>query len=349
MVELRIVPAEDCAADEAAKWFARQRSGRWTATDAATFAAWLRADETHAHAWARYEQIWGRVEAVRDDPRILALREHARRVEYKRMWFLGGSAAAVVLAAVGAWVLWRSTPIPQLPQSPRPIAKIVEPPAIRIASTERGERSLLLLPDGSRITLNSASSVQTDYSKERRRVTLVRGQAFFEVAKDATRPFVVTAGTREVVAVGTEFDVRLDERQLRVTLVQGKVRVLAASQPRSVAKPPAEVSLNAGSAMTVLEGGAELIERVDTLHALHWREGKLNYIIFDEERLADVVTEMNRYSPEQLLIADPRLEDRKVSGVFDSSAGRTVARALEAYGLARADMSSPHQIVLRSP
>jgi transmembrane sensor len=229
------------------------------------------------------------------------------------------------------------------------VAKVVEPPTIRIASTERGERSLLLLPDGSRITLNSASSVQTNYSKEQRRVTLIRGQAFFAVAKDAARPFIVTAGSRQVVAVGTEFDVSLSERQLRVTLVQGKVRVVAASQARPVAKAPAEVSLAAGSAMTVMEGGSELIEPVDTAHALHWRDGKVNYIIFDEERLEDVVTEMNRYSAEQLMIADPSLEDRKVSGVFDSSAGRAVARALEAYGLARADNSSPHLIVLRSP
>jgi transmembrane sensor len=349
MVELRIVPTRSSVADEAAEWFARQRSNRWTSTDAAAFTAWLKADETHTRAWVEYEQIWARVDAVRDDPRILELRESARSAGHKRVWFVVGAAAAAVLVAFGVWIAPMPTAFLPLSATPLTAKRPVESSAVRIASTQPGERSLLLLPDGSRITLNSASSVQTDYSQKQRRVILVRGQAFFEVAKDATRPFVVTAGSRNVVAVGTEFDVHLNEHQLRVTLVQGKVRVVAASQTRLGEKPPAEVSLTAGSAMTVLEGGSALIEPVDAQRAVHWRDDKLSYIIFDEERLSDVVTEMNRHSREQLVIADPSLEGRKVSGVFDSSAGRAVARALEAYGLVRADTSAPNVIMLRSP
>ncbi|MBS0416129.1 MAG: FecR domain-containing protein [Proteobacteria bacterium] len=352
MVGLRIVPTENLAADQAAEWFARQRSGRWSPADAADFAAWLKEQESHARAWARYEQLWTRVGSVRDDPRILALRETAKNSgagRWRSLGLLTGSAAAAIVAVVGAWVLLRPAPTQHVAAEPAPVTKPAEAPAIRIASTQKGERSLLLLPDGSRITLNSDSSVQTDYSNERRRVTLVRGEAFFQVAKDPARPFVVTAGSRDVVAVGTAFEVRLGERQLRVTLVQGRVRVVPGPHAPATAKTPAEVSLDAGSAMTVLESGSELIEPVDTARAVHWRDGKLNYIIFDEEKLSDVVTEMNRYSPQRLVIADSSLEDRKVSGVFESSAARAVARALEAYGLARADVSSPDVIVLKSP
>src|SRR4029077_19161785 len=97
---------------------------------------------------------------------------------------------------------------------------------IRDASTDIGERSLLVLADGSKVTLNTASAVHADYTGPERRVTLVRGEAFFDVAKDHTRPFVVSAGSRNVIAVGTAFDVRLQDRRVRVTLVEGKVRVV---------------------------------------------------------------------------------------------------------------------------
>ena len=320
--------------------------------DAVAFAGWLKANEAHARAWASYEQLWGRLQTVRDDPRILALRESAknrgRQTGALKRWAVGGAlAATLVLAAI--WITQR--PVNHVGQSAQIAASTPKPaelPLIRIATTERGERSLLLLPDGSRITLNSASSVRTDYSSERRRVTLVRGQAFFEVAKDPARPFIVTAGSREVVAVGTAFDVRLSERQLRVTLVTGKVRILP-SPHGPPAAPAAPINLDAGSAMTVRDGGPEQIEQVDTAGTAQWHDGKLNYIIFDAERLSDVVREMNRHSREQLVIADPALRDKQVSGVFDSSAGRAVARALQTYGLAHADTSSPNVIVLSSP
>src|SRR5207245_2615866 len=76
-------------------------------------------------------------------------------------------------------------------------------PLIREASTDIGERSVLALADGSKVTLNTASAVRADYTGRERRLTLVRGEAFFDVAKDPTRPFMVTAGSRQVIAVGT--------------------------------------------------------------------------------------------------------------------------------------------------
>jgi transmembrane sensor len=343
------------AADAAATWFARQRSGPWSEAQAAQFAAWLKAEPAHSKAWMEYESLWGRFEAVRNDPRVLAIRENARRRTRRREllrggWGMGGAIAAALLAATFAsWVI-KGSLLPHYREATLtqgPVEKPPESSLVRIVDTGVGERSLLVLPDGSRVTLNTASAVRTDYSGRERRVTLVRGQAFFDVAKDPSRPFVVVAGSREVIAVGTAFDVRLTGQQVKVTLVEGKVRVVAV--PRDIAASSGAVSainLEAGSMLTARNDGVDHVDHLDTARATSWRTGKL---VFDGERLADVVAEMNRYSREQLVIGDQALEDRKVSGVFDSTGGRAVARALEAYGLARASEQSADIIVLTSP
>jgi transmembrane sensor len=351
----RPAQSENSTADTAATWFARQRSGPWSEAEAAQFAEWLKAEPAHSKAWMEYGRLWGRFEAVRDEPRVLAIRENARRrarrrVLLRRAWGTGGAVAATLVVATFAfWVI--NGPLSayhrKATMTQGSVEKPPESPLLRIAATGVGERSLLVLPDGSRVTLNTASAVSTDYSGRERRVTLVRGQAFFDVAKDPSRPFVVVAGSREVIAVGTAFDVRLTGRQVKVTLVEGKVRVVAV--PRDIpasAGVVSPVNLDAGSMLTVRSDGADRIDHLDTARATSWRTGKL---VFDGERLADVVAEMNRYSREQLVIGDQALEDRKVSGVFDSTGGRAVARALEAYGLARASEQSADTIVLTSP
>jgi transmembrane sensor len=221
---------------------------------------------------------------------------------------------------------------------------------VRDASTDIGERSLLVLADGSRVTLNTASAVHADYTGHERRVILVRGEAFFDVAKDATRPFVVSAGSRQVIAVGTAFDVRLQGSQMKVTLVEGKVQVVRGADligaARTSAQPQSAVLLEAGSALVTQDDGADHVERLDAARATSWRSGRL---VFDGERLADVVAEMNRYSRERLEIADPALQGRQVSGVFEPTSGVAFAKALEAYGIVRVTQQTATTIVLDTP
>ena len=359
-MELRLKPSspEMTANDQAAAWFARQRTGPLSDADAIEFSAWLKADPTYTAAWKEYERLWSRLESVRDDPRVLALREAARHRAQRRRalqhgWRISAALAATVLVGVGVWWGLQGAAHPSgrpqvLAQSPSGDA--AGPALIRSASTEIGERSFLILPDGSKVTLNTASAVIADYSGHERRVTLVRGEAFFDVAKDPTRPFVVAAGPRQVIAVGTVFDVRLQDRQMRVTLVEGKVRVLAARAPvvalDAQAAPGSGVILEAGSALVTGEDEADHIERLDTARVTSWRSGKL---VFDGERLADVVADMNRYSREKLQIADADLNDRKVSGVFEATGGPAFAKALEAYGIARVAKQSATAIVLDAP
>ena len=334
--------------DQAAAWFARQRTGPWSESAAAEFAAWLKADPSHTAAWASYQRLWGNLESVRDDPRILAIREQARRRATRgqgQRWIrrAGVGIAASVLLAGTAWWGFRNAPTES--------AGTRSPTVVRDASTEIGERTLLVLADGSKVTLNTASAVHADYSGRERRVKLVRGEAFFDVAKDANRPFVVDAGSRQVIAVGTAFDVRLQEGQVKVTLVEGKVRVLrandsAAAGATAPVQPEPAVTLEAGSTLVGRDDGADQLERLDTARATSWRSGNL---VFDGERLSDVVAEMNRYSREQLVIGNPALAERRVSGVFEPTGGPGFAKALEAYGIAHATQQSATTIVLDSP
>jgi transmembrane sensor len=350
--------SELSATDQAAVWFARQRTGPWSQADAAEFAAWLKADPSHTAAWASFERLWGHLETVRDDPKLLAIRERARgnlarHQALRRTWRVSAVIAASLVVVVSVWWNVRQGPMP--PARPPSLAQ-AKPGAlpalalIRDVSTDIGERSLLVLADGSKVTLNTMSAVHADYMGRERRVTLVRGEAFFDVARDSTRPFIVTAGARQIIAVGTAFDVRLQDRQVKVTLVEGRVRIVRAADPTAgvtqPAQPASTVMLEAGSALVTQEGGADQVRHFDAARATSWRTGKL---VFDGERLADVVDEMNRYSREKLVIGDPALEGRKVSGVFEPTSGPAFAKALEAYGIARATQKTATTIVLDSP
>ncbi|MGH3428923.1 MAG: FecR family protein, partial [Terriglobales bacterium] len=298
--------------------------------------------------------LWGRLEVIRDNPRVLEIREQARRSAAvgrgrQLRWQFAAAMTAALLAAVGAWWALRSTTNPQTRDSVTAglPARVAPPALVHDAVTGIGQRSVLLLADGSKVTLNTASAVHSDYTGAERRVTLIRGEAFFDVARDRTRPFVVQAGSRHVIAVGTAFDVRMQGPQTKVTLVEGKVRVVrddGATVPgtTSSAREPA-VMLEAGSALLSREGGADQVERLDALRATSWTTGKL---IFDGERLADVVAEMNRYSRERIVISDPRLSERRVSGVFQPTSGPAFAKALEEYGIAHVGRQTATEIDL---
>jgi transmembrane sensor len=350
--------SESLASIDAAAWFARQRMAPLSAQRTVEFEAWLKADATHAAAWSELERVWSHVDAIRNDPRILAMREQARnRIDsegqQRILWHGAVALAAVLLMAVALWWIQQKSPVANgngtilAHTSPGSETAL---PLIREASTQIGERSTLALADGSTVTLNTASAVRADYSGTERRLTLIRGEAFFDVAKDPTRPFVVTAGSRQVIAVGTAFNVRLQGRRVRVILVEGKVRVvhtapLGASVTSRDEEPPA-VTMTAGSAFVADDKGSGRLEAVDASRATSWRSGKL---VFDGERLGDVVAEMNRYSRETLKIADRSLENRKVSGVFEPTEGHSFAKALEDYRIVRARQVDATTIVLETP
>jgi transmembrane sensor len=356
MTEWTQTPLTDAAEEQATAWFARQRMRPLSESEAIEFERWLKADPTHAQAWSDCERSWERVEGVRDDPRMLVIREDARRrasehVRGARHWRIAGAMAASLVVGIAVWWILRAPTVTRNLAQTAAHDQVASAPSsglIREASTQVGERSTLVLTDGSKVTLNTASAVRTDYSGHDRRLTLLRGEAFFDVAKDPSRPFVVTAGSRQVIAVGTAFNIRMQDRSVRVTLVEGKVRVMRSRPVGPGAREPTgpAVTLVAGSALVTDANDVEHVERLNADRATSWRNGKL---VFEGERLADVIAEMNRYTRETLEIADPALKGRKVSGVFEPTEGHAFASALEAYGIARVTQETSSRIVLDTP
>lgn len=193
------------------------------------------------------------------------------------------------------------------------------------------------------VTLNTDSAVHVGRWTGERRLTLVRGQAFFKVAKDPERPFIVTADDTQVTAVGTAFDVRLDPSRLSVTLVEGRIRV-AGPNARSGASQTVE--MDAGSQLVAHRGADWRIAQIDAAKESSWLQGQL---VFDGEPLATVAAEMNRFSTRKLRLADPALNATPVSGVFKTGQVDAFARALQSYGLARISASDDQSVDLVRP
>ena len=302
--------------------------------------------------------MWDQLESVRDNPRVLAMREEARfnarrNISLKDLRRAGGVFAASVVIGVSGWLgvrYYAGWPARTRQSFRAPQTADSATVLIREASTEVGERAIIVLPDGSRVTLNTATAVRADFTGQDRRVALLRGEAFFDVAKDRTRPFVVSAGGRQVIAVGTAFDVRLQDQLVRVALVEGTIRVIAAEVDKNDSninsRRPAPQTLEAGTEFVAREDGSVQVQHLNVARMANWRTGKL---VFDGERLSDVVAEMNRYSREQLVVGDAALNERKVSGVFEPTTAYAFAKALETYGIAKTSQVTATKIVLSSP
>lgn len=218
---------------------------------------------------------------------------------------------------------------------------IVFSPAADRYSTPIGGIAFVPLRDGSNITLNTASKIRVDLTPQERLIDLQQGEAFFKVAKDPTRPFVVRVGNKRIVAVGTQFSVRRDSDDIRVVVIEGTVRLESANSELSGSNgsgPKFESSSGDGAGVTPSDGSAGavmpestrlpagtiarasnedvLVERGSILQAedlLSWRQG---YLRFHDTTLAEAIAEFNRYNTHSIAIDDPTIAAIRISGTF---------------------------------
>lgn len=322
------------AADAAAvDWHVRISSGDMPPEEMADFERWLRRAPVNAEAYARLTAIWdGMAPLANSDLVRRGLGAQAKGPAVSRRAALslaglfavlqGGMGAASTMAALSfAFVAGvAATQYDAVDES--------------LYRTAIGERELVELPDGSTIVLNTASTVDVEYSPGERRVTLAEGQATFKVARDASRPFVVHAGGGFIRALGTEFDVYKSADGVKVTLIEGRVRVASADASsalldagRDAALAPAQVDLTPGQQAEIADFGVvSASEPVDVEQITAWREGKVS---FRNTPLAEAVAEMNRYSSAQIALGDEALAELRVSGVFRVSNSGHFVNALE--------------------
>ena len=345
----RHADAERAAAD----WLARRDGEAWADADEAALAQWLAADTAHRVAFLRLQAAWdesGRLQALgagwqaeqapprdwwqgtpqaRREQMLQAMAGRGRATTTTRRRTLPLAFAASLLLACGLALGWAW--------------QQRDPAATTAYAAALGEMREVALADGSHATLASDSQLEVRLGRRERHVALLRGEAIFDVAHDARRPFVVDAGGRRVVVVGTRFSVRTDARSLRVVVTEGTVR-LQARPERADSRPSA--LLPAGSMALVRDDGV-LVRSMPLAEAeglLGWREGLL---VFRDATLADAAAEFNRYNARKIEIADARAGALRIGGSFRWDNADGFARLLERGFPVRADVSD-QRIVLAS-
>lgn len=311
----RTNPTLGMTADEAAVyWVLRRDQAEFTAAEQASFDAWLHASETHARAFRKANGVWDVFDQADADPHLTALRQAALATPApRRRWIpalgagLAASLAAAALLLPGQFGLTDRSTAPASNMTATTNAQ----PAARFA-TVRGERRTVTLPDGTRVTLNTDTAIALAYTPGNRHVRLLRGQALFEVAKNAARPFSVEAAGRRVTALGTVFEVRLDPGRMKVVLVEGRVVVDRAAAGSDL-PDPAPTLLKPGQALVAELGVPQRVAPVDVGSELMWREG---YVSLEDTPLAAAVAEMSRYTAAPIRVLDEETGRMRVSGVF---------------------------------
>jgi transmembrane sensor len=210
-----------------------------------------------------------------------------------------------------------------------------------------GQTRSVRLSDGSAMTLNTATEAIVLYSRGRREVRLVRGEALFQVVHDVARPFLVTVGALTLRALGTAFAVRREtpRNDARVTVNEGAVEItLPTTRPTDERQAPQRLAADQEALIAdnhVVEVRA--VSKAEASRRLAWRTGIL---VFDGETLRDAVAELNRYNRRQVSVADETLATRRVVGVFHTTDTATFVSAVEFTMSARSVVSPNGNIVL---
>lgn len=330
----------EASEDSAARWIVRREHSDWSAADDAEFDEWLHASISNRVAYLRLSSVWkegGRLKALGAgvpagtlpppelsrqlthgesktvpscEPSAIAANETVVKTGRRQRRFMPALAAGLLMAvAVSAsWVWWSRDSY----------------------RTEVGGLEQIAMADGSRAILNTDSRMRVSFSTQERRVRLTRGEAFFEVAKDASRPFSVEAGTQRITAVGTMFSVRYSGSDVQIVVTEGSVRVEHLSEngaARGAVKLAAGDIALAGSA-GVLVNDTSL---PDAEALLSWRSG---FIVLHQVPLWEAANEFNRYNDRKLVVADPQIAGMRIGGTFRANNIDAFARLLHtAFGI----------------
>ena len=297
-------------AERRAQWFVmRLYSGDMTATDESQLRAWLAEDPGHRKVYEHLLHLRDLSGDLASDKEITALTRAAlgsrRRTGFDRRWF--GLAAAVFLVAVTG-VLAKTL--------------LVASDEAQILETALGDQRTFALRDGSSVTLNSGSRILIDFDSLGRRILLDFGEIFLEVAKDPERTLTIRAGDHVVAALGTKFSVHLSGHRLEIAVAEGRVAVtddntrfprqtefLARFEAGSLILDAGSVATFEQDRQTVKEDSIDEVERLQS-----WRSGRVR---FEDQRLMEVISEVNRYSPVKVLIEDSTIADLRISAVLN--------------------------------
>lgn len=287
---------ESSPSEEAIAWFVRLRSEQCSAEERRAFESWRTQSPVHTIAFDEACALW-------NDPALgaaAAQRAHASGVAGDNgraspgsfRWLARLAAAAAVAGVLVTVGLQLDIPF-------------------RLTSdynTSTGERQVVQLSDRSTVTLNTRSAISAEFDVASRRVHLLKGEAFFQVAHDAAKAFVVDSRHITTRAVGTEFLVREESEGVRVTVIEGIVE-LAPDQPGWT-----PIRLSLGQQVSVGAKGPGSVHEIDIASATAWLRGRL---VVDDMRLGNVLDELRRYHPGTIQVWNSAVNDIRVSGSYN--------------------------------
>ena len=307
------MPTSEDVDRQAAEWVVRKDLGNLSPEDEFAFDAWLAGDPRALGAYCRVEAALFRLERAGGvaRPNLKSPRPKENFRFTRRGVVLAGSAAAGIVAGVFGVPLWNRQQGKRL-------------------SSRVGEVRQVPLDDGSIVTLNTNSEIAVKYTEDLRQISLLRGEALFDVAENKKRPFIVLAGGTQVRAVGTSFSVSiLPQQPIKVLVREGVVELKQASNVTRVS--PVRVSAN----MRALSSRSDRIiaaslSQEHVKRDLAWQYGQ---IAFDNETLSDAANEFARYNVVHIVV-DPAIGSRTITGLFAASDPIGFARlAAAALGL----------------
>lgn len=282
----------------------KREFGQWVARAPERVEAYLRVARTHA-ALSHPELRWPKTPsaalieaAIASPPEPSTLTQqwaHPERHRNRRFPArVAVGLAAALLVAIGAGWLVLSHPLQ--------------------VQTRFGEQRSVLLGDGSRVTLNTSAKIEVSLRGNRRVVDLIKGEALFEVAHEAKRPFDVRVGNVVVRALGTQFDIDQRPARTTVTVVEGRVAMIRGGPPAQ--RETAVAELSAGDRVLIDEGGSFTLQHgVNLEEATAWTRRQL---IFERRPMGEIAAEFNRYNVAQIEIRSPALQHQELTGTFQS-------------------------------
>jgi transmembrane sensor len=323
----------------AANWLTRLDAEQCAEDAYPELTDWLAQSTLHRVAFLRLQAAWqetGRLRALhaptpsRREQMLQAVATTRRQPQRKRKRrLLHAVAASLALLSAGAisWLWHTHTPID-----------------FSEYRTAMGEVSTQALPDGSSVTLASNSHIELQQSHRARDVQLTQGEAIFDVAKDPTRPFTVSANGYRAVAVGTRFSVRRNATDLRVVVTEGTVRF---DPPSTHGGSAASVLLPAGSVILAHDSGV-LVRNLPLAEAQQLLDWKNGLLVFKDTPLSEIVAEFNRYNTQKLVITDADIGQLRMGGSFRWDNQEGFVRLLEA-GFQVQSKVEPGQTLLYAP
>lgn len=280
----------------AAAWIEERESDDWSDAREAEFGAWIAESPAHLVAFLRAEAVWKQADRLKALSNPSPMRPKSGKPGRKAALYKI-AAVFVVISLTGAGAL-----------------ALLQAPDTQTYTTPVGARETLTLGDGSQIELNTDSSVRVAFDGSTRNVWLDKGEAFFNVVHNESRPFVVTIGDKRVVDLGTKFFIQREDGRVQVALLEGKARFEAAinsGQPQQTVLTPGDTIVAMANSVSLQRKSNQ-----DLTNELGWRHGLL---IFDHATLADVAREYNRYNRTKLVVQGSAAQHLTISGALPAT------------------------------